>query len=125
MEEFPNLPEKVRYLRSVTELALGCLEFHIDGAMGFVSTVFEMYAHFFEAKHRDMLWAAITGPWGMGILQNLDAETVKLASIIVAYGDALLGAKRLYQEPDDPHHREVMCKWSCCSLRTFLIHPLR
>jgi hypothetical protein len=110
MEEFQNQPEKLKYLRSVTELALGCLEFHIDGAMEFVSEVFEMYPRFFEAKHKQMLWNAITSTWGIEILKNFDAETVKLATIIVSYGDFLLDSMRLYQEPDDPHHREVMCK---------------
>lgn len=110
MEEFQDQPEKLKYLRSVTELALGCLEFHIDGAMEFVSEVFELYPKFFEPKHRQMLWTAITSSWGLEILKNLDAETVKLASIIVSYGDVLLDTKRLFQEPDDPLHQEVMGK---------------
>jgi hypothetical protein len=85
--------------------------------MEFVSDIFELYPYFFEAKERQSLWSAITSSWGINILQGLDAESVKLATIIVAYGNVLLDAN-MYQEPDDPHHGEVMCKYY-----SFLVPP--
>jgi hypothetical protein len=79
--------------------------------MELVAEVLENYPKFFEENHREMLWSAITSPWGMEILKNLDAETVALARIIVAYGQILLESRKLYQEPDSPHHLEVICKY--------------
>jgi hypothetical protein len=78
--------------------------------MELVAEVLENYSAFFEAKHQEMLWSAISGPWGLEILQNSDAETVSLARIIVAYAQILLESKLLYREPDNPHHGQVMCK---------------
>ncbi|KAJ4367041.1 member of the karyopherin-beta [Neocucurbitaria cava] len=106
--EFKEVPEKLQYLRSVTELALTCLEYHVEDAMELVAEVLENYPLFFESKHQEMLWSAITGPWGLEILQNSDAETVSLARIIVAYGQILLDSKVLYKEPDNPHHQQVL-----------------
>lgn len=100
----------MRYLRSNTELALACLEYHVDDAMDFVTEVLESYPKFFEEKHMHMLWSAITSQWGLEILKNLDAETVSLARIIVAYGQELIETKKLYQEPDNPHNQQVLCK---------------
>lgn len=119
--EFKEVPEKLRYLRSVNELALTCLEYHVDDAMELIAGVLEEYPRFFEENHREMLWSAITSPWGMEILKNLDAETVALARIIVAYGHILLDSKKLYREPDNPHHLEVMCK--CSYLNQFHAPP--
>ncbi|ORY16085.1 armadillo-type protein [Clohesyomyces aquaticus] len=106
--EFKGEPEKMKYLRSVTELALACLEFHVDDAMDLVAEVLENYPKFFDLKQQEMLWAAIMSPWGMEILKNLDAETVSLARIIVTYGQILLDARILYREPDNAHHQQVM-----------------
>ena len=78
--------------------------------MELVAEVLENYPGFFEAKHQEMLWAAITGPWGLEILQNSDAETVSLARIIVAYGQILLDSKVLYKDPANLHHQQVLCK---------------
>ncbi|KAF2868410.1 armadillo-type protein [Massariosphaeria phaeospora] len=106
--EFKEFPEKLRYLRSVTELALTCLEYHVDDAMELVAEVLENYPNFFEPTHREMLWSAVTSEWGLEILKNLDAETVSLARIIVAYGQVLLESKELYTKPDSAHHQQVM-----------------
>lgn len=78
--------------------------------MEFVADVLEGYPKFFEKKQLLVLWSAITSQWGYEILQNCDAETVALARIIVAYGQELIETKVLYQEPDDPHHQQVMCE---------------
>lgn len=78
--------------------------------MELVAEVLENYPTFFEAKHREMLWSAIAGPWGLEILKNSDAETVSIARIIVAYGQILLDSKVLYKEPENLHHQQVMCK---------------
>jgi hypothetical protein len=94
----------------VIELAFSCLEYHVDDAMEFVADVLEGYPKFFEEKHLIVLWTAITSPWGHEILQNCDAETVSLARIIVAYGQELTETKRIFQEPDSPHHQQVICK---------------
>lgn len=106
--EFREVPEKMKHLRSATELALTCLEYHVDDAMELVAEVLENYPAFFEAQHQEMMWSAISGPWGLEILQNSDAETVSLARIIVAYAQILLETKLLYREPDNPHHQQVM-----------------
>jgi hypothetical protein len=76
--------------------------------MELIAEVLENYPRFFESKHQEMLWSAIAGPWGIEILNSLDAETVSLSRIVVAYGQILLDSKVLYQQPDDPHHRQVM-----------------
>ena len=76
--------------------------------MELIAEVLENYPKFFEKKHQDMLWAAVSGPWGLEILNSLDAETVSLSRIVVAYGQILLEAKVLYQQPEDPHHQQVM-----------------
>ena len=94
----------------MTELALTCLEYHVDDAMELVAEVLENFPKFFETKQQLMLWSAITSQWGLEILKNLDAETVSLSRIIVAYGQLLLESKTLYQEPDNAHHQQVMCK---------------
>ncbi|KAJ4311563.1 member of the karyopherin-beta [Neodidymelliopsis sp. IMI 364377] len=106
--EFRHVPENLRYLRSVTELALTCLEYHVEDAMDLVAEVLENYPTFFETKHQEMLWSAIAGPWGLEILRDLDAETVSLARIIVAYGQILLDSKVLYREHETAHNRQVM-----------------
>lgn len=108
--EIRDSPEKLAHLRSVLELALICLEHHVDDAMELVAEVLENYSGFFEAKHLQTLWATISGPWGLEILKNSDAETVSLARIIVAYGQITLEAKVIYKDHDDPHHQQVMCK---------------
>lgn len=100
----------MRYLRSVTELALTCLEYHVDDAMEVIADILENYPRFFEESHQTMLWSVITSQWGVEILKNLDAETVALARIIVAYGEMLLDSKKLYKEPNNPRHEQVMCK---------------
>ncbi|KAJ4402277.1 member of the karyopherin-beta [Didymella pomorum] len=106
--EFKHVPEKLHYLRSVTELALTCLEYHVEDAMDLVAEVLENYPSFFEAKHQEMLWSAIAGPWGLDILREQDAETVSLARIIVAYGQILLESKALYKEHETAHNQQVM-----------------
>ncbi|KAF3049647.1 hypothetical protein E8E11_007647 [Didymella keratinophila] len=106
--EFKHVPEKLHYLRSVTELALTCLEYHVEDAMDLVAEVLENYPSFFEAKHQEMLWSAIAGPWGLEILREQDAETVSLARIIVAYGQILLESKTLYKEHETAHNQQVM-----------------
>jgi hypothetical protein len=100
--EFKHVPEKLNYLRSATELALTCLEYHVEDAMDLVAEVLENYPTFFEPKHQEMLWAAI--------LREQDAETVSLARIIVAYGQILLESKGLYREHDTAHNQQVMCE---------------
>ncbi|KAL1608405.1 member of the karyopherin-beta [Paraconiothyrium brasiliense] len=105
--EFKAVPEKLRHLRSVTELSFACLEYHVDDAMEHIANVLEGYPKFFEEKHLHMLWTIITSQWGLDILKNLDAETVSLARIIVGYGTELVETKKLYQEPDHPHHQQV------------------
>ena len=94
----------------MTELALACLEYHVDDAMELIAEVLENFPKFFEEKQQGLLWSAVTSQWGLEILKNLDAETVSLARIIVAYGQILLEAKSLYQDPDSAHHQQVMCK---------------
>lgn len=89
-----------------------CLEYHVEDAMELVSEVLENYPDFFQAQHREMLWSAISGPWGIEILKNSDAETVSLARMIVAYGQILLESKVIFEEPDNAHHQQVMCKYS-------------
>jgi hypothetical protein len=108
--EFKEVPEKLQYLQSVNELALTCLEYHVEDAMELVAEVLENYPKFFEAKHQEMLWSAIAGPWGLEILKNSDAETVSLARIIVAYGQILLDSKDLYKFPQLSHNQQVLCK---------------
>jgi hypothetical protein len=78
--------------------------------MELVAEVLENYPTFFQAKHQEMLWSAISGPWGLEILKNADAETVSLARIIVAYGQILLDSKVIYKQPDNAHHQQVLCK---------------
>ncbi|KAH7087761.1 armadillo-type protein, partial [Paraphoma chrysanthemicola] len=106
--EFKEVPEKLQYLQSVNELALTCLEYHVEDAMELVAEVLENYPKFFESKHQDMLWSAIAGPWGLEILKNSDAETVSLARIIVAYGQNLLDSKDLYKFPHLSHNQQVL-----------------
>ncbi|PSN71577.1 hypothetical protein BS50DRAFT_585056 [Corynespora cassiicola Philippines] len=106
--EFKDIPEKLKYLRSVIELSFACLEYHVDDAMELVAEVLEGYPAFFEEKHLRMLWSAITGQWGLEILKNLDAETVSLSRIVVAYGQILLESKKLYLEPEDAHHQQAI-----------------
>ncbi|KAF1971854.1 ARM repeat-containing protein [Bimuria novae-zelandiae CBS 107.79] len=106
--EFKAVPEKLRYLRSITELAFSCLEFHVDDAMEFVADVLEGYPKFFDEKDMHMLWAIITSQWGLDILKDLDAETVSLARIIVGYGTELVETKKLYQEPENAHYQQVL-----------------
>jgi hypothetical protein len=89
---------------------LTCLEYHVEDAMELVAEVLENYPNFFEAKHQEMLWSAISGPWGLEILKNADAETVSLARIIVAYGQILLDSKVIFKQPENAHHRQVICK---------------
>ena len=108
--EFREVPEKLQCLRSVNELALTCLEYHVEDAMELVAEVLENYPKFFESQHLEMLWSAIAGPWGLEILQNSDAETVSLARIIVAYGQSLLDSKDLYKFPNLSHNQQVLCK---------------
>lgn len=103
------MPEKLKYLRSSNELVLTCLEYHIEDSMEFIADILENYPKFFEAKHQDMLWSAIAGPWGLEILKNSDAETVSLARIIVAYGASLLESKDLYKFPNISHNQQVLC----------------
>lgn len=79
--------------------------------MEFVADVLENYPKFFESKHLYMLWTIITSQWGLDILKDLDAETVSLARIIVGYGTELVETKKLYLEPDDPHHQQVLSKY--------------
>ncbi|KAJ6198457.1 LOW QUALITY PROTEIN: armadillo-type protein [Bipolaris maydis] len=98
--EFKDIPEKLQHLRSVNELALTCLEYHVEDAM---ELILENYPTFFEKKHQEMLWAAISGPWGLEILKNSDAETVSLARIII-----LLESKVIYTQPDNAHYQQVM-----------------
>jgi hypothetical protein len=78
--------------------------------MDLIAEVLENYPTFFEAKHLEMLWSAISGPWGLEILKNGDAETVSLARIIVAYAQILLESRVIYKEPDSAHHQQVLCK---------------
>jgi hypothetical protein len=78
--------------------------------MELVAEVLENYPTFFEAKHQEMLWSAISGTWGLEILKNADAETVSLARIIVAYGQILLESKVILNQPENPHHQQVICK---------------
>lgn len=106
--EISDASGKLQHLRTVTELALTCLEYHVEDAMELVAEVLENYPTFFEPKHREMLWAAIAGPWGLEILKNSDAETVSLARIIVAYAQLLLESKSIYQDPDNAHHQQVL-----------------
>lgn len=79
--------------------------------MDLVAEVLENFPKFFEAKHQEMLWSAIAGPWGLEILQNSDAETVSLARIIVAYGQILLESKDIYKFPKLSHNGQVLSKW--------------
>ena len=85
--------------------------------MDLVAEVLENYPTFFEPKHQEMLWAAITGPWGLEILREQDAETVSLARIIVAYGQILLESKSLYREHDTAHNQQVMCELPIYKIR--------
>ncbi|KAF1957267.1 ARM repeat-containing protein [Byssothecium circinans] len=105
--EIKDTPDQLRYLRSCTELALTCLEYHVDFAMDFVADILEGYPKFFEEKHQHMLWAAITSQWGIEILKNCDAETVGLARIIVAYASDLIESRHAYREPGNPHYEHV------------------
>jgi len=108
--EFSESSGKLQNLRSVSELALTCLEYHVEDTMVLIAEVLENYPAFFESEHRDMLWAVISGPWGLEVLKSSDAETVSLARIIVAYAQLLLDTKAIYKEPDNAHHQQVLCK---------------
>ena len=79
--------------------------------MDLVAEVLENYPTFMETKHQQLLWQAIMSPWGIEILKNLDAETVSLARIIVAYGQILLDSRKLFLEPDHSHYQQVMCQY--------------
>lgn len=79
--------------------------------MEFVADVLEGYPKFFQSKDLYILWTIITSQWGLDILKDLDAETVSLARIIVGYGTELVETKKLYQEPEDPHHQQVLSKY--------------
>ncbi|CAA9958194.1 importin 13 [Pyrenophora teres f. maculata] len=116
--EFRDSPEKLQHLRSVTELALTCLEHHVEDSMELVAEILENYPAFFEPKHQEALWSIISGPWGLEILKNSDAETVSLARIMVAYGQILLDSKVIYKQPDNPHHQQVLS-----FLHNLLKHP--
>jgi hypothetical protein len=116
--EIRETPEKLRYLRSVTELAFMCLEYNVDDSMDLIAEILENYPGFFEPKHLEMLWKAIMSPWGVDILRNFDAESVLLARIIVAYAHILLYSKVLYQEPDTTHNQQVISV-----LHELLRHP--
>ncbi|KAF2637658.1 ARM repeat-containing protein [Massarina eburnea CBS 473.64] len=105
--EFKEVPEKLRYLRSCTELALTCLEYHVDFAMDFVAEILEGYPKFFQDKHYQMLWSAITSQWGLDILKSCDAEAVGLARIIVAYASELVESNKAYREPENAHYQHV------------------
>ncbi|KAF2750242.1 ARM repeat-containing protein [Sporormia fimetaria CBS 119925] len=106
--EFKPCPEKLRHLRSNTHFALACLEYGIDDAMELIADILENYPQFLESNDREMLWSTVKGPWGLGLLENVDNDTIALARIIVAYGQSLLDSKVLYKEPTLPHHQEVM-----------------
>jgi len=106
--EFSESSGKLQNLRSVSELALTCLEYHVEDTMVLIAEVLENYPAFFESEHRDMLWAVISGPWGLEVLKSSDAETVSLARIIVAYAQLLLDTKAIYKEPDNAHHQQVL-----------------
>jgi hypothetical protein len=108
--EFRDVPEKLQHLRSVNELVLTCLEYHVEDTMDFIADILENYPKFFESKHQEMLWSAIAGPWGLEMLKNSDAETVSLARIIVAYGTSLLESKDIYKFPNISHNQQVLCK---------------
>jgi hypothetical protein len=108
--EFRDVPEKLQHLRSVNELVLTCLEYHVEDTMDFIADILENYPKFFEPKHQEMLWSAIAGPWGLEMLKNSDAETVSLARIIVAYGTSLLESKDIYKFPNISHNQQVLCK---------------
>jgi hypothetical protein len=118
--EFRDEPEKLKHLRSATELVLTCLEYHVEDTMEFIADILENYPKFFEAKHQDMLWSAIAGPWGIEILKNSDAETVSLARIIVAFGTTLLESKDLYKFPNISHNQQVLCESSSTYCSQFL-----
>jgi hypothetical protein len=91
--------------------------------MEFIADILENYPKFFEAKHQEMLWSAIAGPWGLEILKNSDAETVSLARIIVAFGTSLLESKDLYKFPNISHNQQVLCKWIFISYPHFHVLP--
>lgn len=110
--ELRETPEKLRYLRSQTEMAFMCLEYGVEDSMDLMAEILENYPGFFEPNHLEMLWKAIMSPWGVDILRNFDAESVQLARIIVAYAHILLYSKALYQEPDTDHHQQVICKFT-------------
>lgn len=107
--ELKTMPEKLKHLRSVIELSFSCLEYHVDDAMEFVADVLENYPKFFEEGHLLLLWGIITSQWGQDILKDLDAETVSLARIIVAYGSELVETKKIFQEIESIHCRQVLC----------------
>ncbi|KAF2272321.1 ARM repeat-containing protein [Westerdykella ornata] len=106
--EFAAVPEKLQHLRSVTHLALQCLEYNVDDAMELIAEIVENYPNFLEPSDQELLWSVVTSNWGMEILANADEDTVALARIIVAYGHNLLESKKLYKEPDNAHHQQVM-----------------
>lgn len=108
LSEFKDNAEKLRYLQSVTEPALACLEHHVDDAMDLIAEILENYPKFFELKQQELIWSVITGSWGMEILKNLDAETAMLARIIVAYAQIPLNSKDLILEPNSVRNQQVM-----------------
>lgn len=79
--------------------------------MEVIADILENYPTFFEEKQLHMLWSAITSQWGLDILKNLDAETVALARIIVAYGSVLVESKKLYQDFENAHYHQVLCEY--------------
>ncbi|KAL6704582.1 member of the karyopherin-beta [Coniothyrium glycines] len=106
--EIRDNSDKLQQLRSGLHFALICLEHQVEDAMELVAEVLENFPGFFEAKHLQLLWSTIAGPWGLDILKNLDAETVSLARIIVAYGQILLESQVIYKELDNAHHQQVI-----------------
>jgi hypothetical protein len=107
-QEFKDSAENLAHLRSILELALSCLQPHIDNAMDLFSDILEEYPKFFESAHMEMLWSEITSPWGIEILKDFDAETLGFARLVIAFGQVLLNSGRLYKEPQDVQCQQVM-----------------
>lgn len=107
-QELKDSVEDLARLRSILELALSCLQLHVDNAMDLFSDILEEYPKFFEPAHLEVLWSEITSPWGIEILKSFDAETPTFARLVIAFAQVLLNSGRLYKEPEDAQCQQVM-----------------
>ncbi|OCK81775.1 hypothetical protein K432DRAFT_7196 [Lepidopterella palustris CBS 459.81] len=107
-QEFKDSPENLAHIQSVVELALSCLQLHVDDAIEVFSDILEDYPKFFTPRHQEQIWAEIMSPWGVEIFKNFDDETLTLARLVIAYAQLLLNSGRLYKDTEDSQCQQVL-----------------